>query len=368
MTLEEKQRKVRNGVNHREELKKHPELQQLFLEMTLNCNEYCRHCGSKCGDKDLGKPLTDKEIYDQMVLLKQQLVEDRAKRLPFLDITGGEPLLRKNMPELMGAIHKLGYSWGMTSNGLLIDRPMAIRLKKNGMYSVSISVDGTRETHEWFRRTENIYDRTLDSIRSLVSLKFGNVMATTVVHKRNINELDEIYKIVKSLGCDTWRIINLEPIGRAIDNSDIALEFKDYKTIIDFIKEKRKDELENNKVNPLDISYGCNHFLGIDNEYETRPWSFMCMAGISVAGIQYNGDVSGCLSIEHSDDTKQGNIRERSFYDIWKKEFKMFRGSKKADCNKCKDCPDRENCDGGGWHTYDIKNNEPRICMLEHLK
>jgi radical SAM protein with 4Fe4S-binding SPASM domain len=373
-TIKEKEQQFIKRIEYRESIKKHPKLKQLFIEMTLNCNEYCRHCGSKCGDKSLDKPLSDKEIYCQLLSLKKQLLKENIKSLPFLNITGGEPLLRKNMPELMGAINKLGYNWGITSNGILIDKEMALRLKRANMYSVSISLDGTRETHEWFRRTPNIYDRTLESIKTLVDTKFGNVMVTTVVHKRNINELEELYGVIKELGCDTWRIINLEPIGRAIDNQEIALSDDDYKKIIYFIKEKRHLESTNysseNKGDSgkyLDITYGCNHYLGLDNELEVRPWTFMCMAGISVAGIQYNGDVSGCLSIEHSEETRQGNIRERDFYDIWKSEFKMFRNNTKSECNKCSTCTEKSCCDGGGWHTYDIKNNTPRLCMYEIL-
>ena len=113
-----------------------PSLKSLFIEMTLNCNEHCRHCGSKCGDVAMENILTDKEIVDFLIDLK-----DKVEKTPFLNITGGEPLLRPGFTDLMHEISEMGYRWGMTTNGTLIDEQMVERLKYAGMKTVSISID-----------------------------------------------------------------------------------------------------------------------------------------------------------------------------------------------------------------------------------
>ena len=87
-------------IKYREQLRKEPELTSLFIEMTLQCNEHCRHCGSRCEYTNGDAPLTDFEIIQTLIDLKEDL-ELVKKPLPFLNITGGEPLLRPNLIPLM---------------------------------------------------------------------------------------------------------------------------------------------------------------------------------------------------------------------------------------------------------------------------
>ena len=104
---------------YKEELRKNPELRSLFIEMTLSCNEHCLHCGSNCGELRMENQLSDYEIIQTLIRLKDDLLKEK-KGLPFINVTGGEPLLRPHLCELMATISKLGYKWGMTSNGVLI--------------------------------------------------------------------------------------------------------------------------------------------------------------------------------------------------------------------------------------------------------
>jgi len=341
-----------------------PDLRTLFIEMTLNCNEHCRHCGSWCGDVKMEGTLSDEEILNMLEKLKGQLPRDEKGNIkyPYLNITGGEPLVRPGFVNLMKRITELGYRWGMTSNGLLINKSMAEDLKAAGLRTVSISLDGLRETHDWFRRSAGGYDKAIAAVKNLIEVGISSVMITTVVHKRNIDELDDIYKEVKKTGCNSWRIINVEPIGRAIGNKEIELERADYKRIIDFIIENRAKDTE------LDITFGCNHYLGPKKEREARRWYFLCTAGIYTAGIFYNGDIGACLDIERRPETIQGNIRNDDFYETWLNKFQIFRHDRTEESEKCKDCKHRRFCGGDGFHTWDIDNKEPRLCMFNEYK
>ena len=325
-----KERHLENLADYRRRLCLNPQLRSLFIEMTLNCNEHCRHCGSRCGDIKMQDTLTDEEILGVLSKLKEQVPISKKgnPKLPFLNVTGGEPLLRPGFVQLMKACHEMGYKWGMTSNGLLIDDEMVEKLKDAGMSSVSISLDGLKASHDWFRQREGVYEQALSSIERLAGEDFYNVMVTTVVHKHNIDELEEIYKVVKATGCDTWRVINVEPMGRALEDEEIRLDEGDYRRMIKIITDYRAMDRE------MDIMYGCNHFLGPSLEFETRPWYFMCYAGVYTGGIFYNGDIGGCLDIERRPETIQGNVRTDDFYTTWLRRFEIFRTDRTADHGK----------------------------------
>ena len=122
---------------------KNPQLQQLFLELTQTCNLSCFFCGSKCNEH---------KIFDELSLQESKKLLDKIKNdfgtNVFIVLTGGEPFLRKDLFEICDYIHKLGFSWGMTTNATLIDDEKAQRLCDYGIYSVAVSLDGTKFTHD----------------------------------------------------------------------------------------------------------------------------------------------------------------------------------------------------------------------------
>jgi radical SAM protein with 4Fe4S-binding SPASM domain len=131
---------------------------------------------------------------------------------------------------------------------------------------------------------------------------------------------------------DSWRVINLEPIGRALEYPDLMLTKEDYRRLFAFIYQKRMERMP--------VTYGCSHFLGLDLERELRGWYFFCGAGIHVASIMCNGDIGACLDIERRPETIQGNIFRDSFTDVWKNRFKIFRRPMSDFNEKCRVCPE----------------------------
>ena len=95
-----------------------PKLYNLFWETTLRCNAKCKHCGSKAGENvELQEELTTEEIKNTL----QSIANKYNANEILLNITGGEPLVRTDLFEVMKLAKKLGYHWGMTTNGILID-------------------------------------------------------------------------------------------------------------------------------------------------------------------------------------------------------------------------------------------------------
>lgn len=341
---------MRQLAAYRRELRNAPKLKFLFLELTLRCNERCIHCGSRCGDLP-GEELTLEQYKAFLDIIKHDFGTEDIQ----LCITGGEPLLRKDFFDIMGYAHSLGFRWGMTSNGSLIDNETAARLADCGMGTVSISLDGMRKSHDAFRQTPGGWDKAMQGIHALIDRNaFRAVQVTTVVHKGNIDELEELYEYLCGVDIDSWRLLTIEPIGRAKD-AGISLDAVDYRRMFDFIREKRRENMP--------VLYGCTHYLGLDYEREVRDWYFLCNAGIYTAGIRTNGDIGACLDIEMRPELLEGNILKDDFTQVWKNGFRAYRTNLYRRSEKCSACDEREFCGGGSFHSWDFDKNEQCVCF-----
>ena len=341
--------------DYRTTLMTEPKLRNLFLELTLRCNEHCLHCGSHCGDVK-----SEELTVEQYRTFLEQVKEDMTTEGKMLCITGGEPLLRKEFFDIMGAAHELGFSWGMTSNATLIDDSVAKDLKRVGMGTISVSIDGLEETHDAFRRTPGGYKKAMSGIESLLRVGgFQNVQVTTVVTHQNIGQLDELYKILNEIDIDSWRVINMEPMGRAKQHPELLLTPDDYKTIFEFIRNKR--------IAGEPVTYGCSHYLGMEYEREVRDWYYLCTAGLYTASITANGDIIACLDIERRPEFVQGNVLKDRFSEVWKNKFQIFRRDLSDDNEVCSKCEHKDFCHGDAYHSWDFDNNKPLVCFKDIL-
>ena len=346
-----KERNMDMLADHIRGLYRNPDLRQLFLELTLRCNEHCFHCGSNC------MPQSGEELsVDEYRRILEEVKEDFDLRRLYLCITGGEPLLRPEFFDILGYAHVLGYRWGMTTNATLVTPEVAHRLAESGMLTVSVSIDGLRETHDRLRGLPGGYDAAMRGIQNLIDEKaFQNVQVTTVVNNENIGELDDLFRVMDGLDIDSWRVINLEPIGRALQWPGRMLTPEDYRRLFSFIREKR--------LAGYPVEYGCSHYLGPELEGELRDWYWLCNAGIYTASIMANGDVGACLDIERRPETVQGNVREARFRDIWESRFELFRKDLSSESEYCHGCSHADHCRGDAHHSWDYDKNEPRLCF-----
>ena len=148
-----------NFYEYRKRLNKLHPLRSLFFEMTLRCNARCEHCGSSCGDVIQKDEITKEEIFKVLEDIKNAGIYN--PRTVMLNITGGEPLLRQDLFEIMNYANKLGFDWGMVTNGVLISEKNIKKMMKTGMKTISISLDGMANTHESFRHLpKGSFDKT----------------------------------------------------------------------------------------------------------------------------------------------------------------------------------------------------------------
>ena len=350
-----KEKHLTKLAEYQKELCRKPQLRHLFLELTLRCNEHCFHCGSSCGDVR-SQEMT---VQDYRKLL-DEVKEDFDISRMMLCITGGEPLLRKDFFEILGYADALGYKWGMTSNATLITPETAHRLAQCGMKTISVSIDGLEKTHDELRGLKGAYRKAMEGIQNLIDEEaFDNIQITTVINRKNISELDALFEIMKEIDIDSWRVIHLEPIGRALQRPDLMLEKDDYIRLFDFIRQKRKEGY------PLE--FGCSHYLGPEYEAEVREWYWLCNAGVYTASVMANGDIGACLDIERREETIQGNIYRDRFSDVWRDRFEIFRRDLSKESVTCRECSHARFCRGDARHSWDYDRMRPMVCMKDIL-
>ncbi len=339
----------------RKELKKH-ELKGLFLEVTSRCNARCEHCGSSCGDFIPKDEITKEEIWSVL----DDIAAHYNPRKIMLFVTGGEPLVKKDLFEIMAYATKLGFYWGMTTNGMLIDEKVVQKMAETDMKTVSVSIDGLQELHESFRKVPGSFPKIIKGIKLMLECpSIAEVQVTTCVNKKNLEQLPEILKLVKEIGVKNWRLIEIDPIGRAKDNDELLLDSKGFTKMFNFLFKTRCENPD------MKIMYGCGHYFGKDVNIALNNSVFTCFTGYWVASILSNGDIFGCPDIERLPQLIEGNIRKDSFVDVWENGFKRYRRINRTSNKKCKACPDWKLCLGDAFHTWDFKKRKPNFCVRE---
>jgi len=336
------------------QLVKH-DLQDLFWECTLTCNAACKHCGSNAERKKYDGELSTDEIVKAFAQIAKAMSASKI----LINVTGGEPLLRKDLCEVMSYASSLGFHWGMTSNGMLFNDEIIDKLKNANMETISISIDGIGKTHDEFRGVAGSYEKILENIEKLKKAKFvKHLQVTTIFHKGNFAELEQLYDMVSRLGLDSWRVGIIDPIGRGRKNEDLLLDGIEIIQLLDFIKRK-------NKKGKLRIAYACPGFLGLDYEKTVRGYYFYCRTGINVASILHNGDLFVCPNVERRPEFIQGNIRIDSFADVWNNKYTQYRTLNRTRCDYCEKCEQWEYCLGGAYHTWDFENSLQKRCPYD---
>lgn len=331
----------------------HP-LREVMWECTLRCNLHCRHCGSDCHTVAAQK---DMPIEDFLKVLDSVKRSGADTHKVMITITGGEPLMRPDLEVCGRAIYDMEFPWGMVSNGLFLTPQRFRRLLAAGLHSITISLDGLENLHNWMRGNEKSFERVSQAIDLLVaepSIKFDFV---TCVNRRNYPTLPQIRDFLIEKGVKAWRLFSIFPVGRAAQDPEMYLRPEEFKGMFDFIKQTRKEGI-------IKASYGCEGFLG-NYEGEVRDHFFMCHAGITTGSVLADGSISACPSIRA--DYTQGNIYKDDFMDVWEHRYQAYRHREWMRKDECKDCKHFRFCRGNGMHLRDDKG-KLLFCHLKRLK
>lgn len=301
-------------------------------EVTMGCNMRCGHCGSSCAGALPGQLSTEEalDLCDQIAELG----------LMWITLSGGEPLTRADTPELVKRLSQNGVLVNMITNGWLLDKKMAQRLKENGISTVAISIDGVPEIHDKIRM-KGAFEHARQAFAAMTELGIQTGAVTTIT-KQNIDILPDLKEELIRMGVKTWQVQIGLPMGNLKKRPDWLLEPRQVRDIIDFCYNTAKEGRI--RIYPADcIGYYSSKDLETRRiSYQSDGYSLWdgCNAGVRGFGILHDGSILGCTSIR-SKEFVEGNIRERKLRDIWEDEnaFKWRRHLTKdklsGSCRKC---------------------------------
>jgi radical SAM protein with 4Fe4S-binding SPASM domain len=329
-------------------------LRYLFWESTHACNLRCRHCGSDC---TVARP--DELTTEEIKAAFSSIAGDYDARSVMVAVTGGEPLVRKDVFEVMGHASSLGFPWGMVTNGMLVDDAAIEKCRQAGMSTVTVSVDGLKEAHELIRRGGS-FERTLEALRLFKeSGYFSVVQATTCVSQYNMGDLAGLYDLFSRMKIDEWRLLTISRIGRAREDPRLMLPPAQLRSLLSFIAERRKEK-------GLRVTFEEEGFLGTEFEGKVRDALYFCPAGINIASILCNGDIGACPNLPRQ--FVQGNIRKDRFRDVWETGYGNMRDLEWKHKGPCIGCKWWEFCRGNSMHLWDFETGMPYMCHLNALK
>ena len=280
--------------------------------ITRKCNLRCEHCYISAGR--IGKAEARDELStEECFAVIDQLCEVNSEAL--LILTGGEPLLRKDVFEIARHAGGRGLWVVVGTNGVMITEGLVERIAAAGIKGLSLSLDSLDpDVHDRFRGVQGAWDNTVEGSEVLRCAGLPFIIQTTI-GDHNADEILEIARMAHRLGARVFNLYFLVPAGRGAFISDITPQKYEetLQRLIAMQKEFAGAMLVNAKCAP--------HFQRV--LYERDPSSpFLkafaggaggCPAGTHYVGIRPNGDVTPCPYLP----VYGGNLREKSFREIW---------------------------------------------------
>jgi len=314
----------------------------------------CLHCGSDCAADHSAKDLPFEDFLKAILPLKEVYKKDSIT----VAISGGEPLVRKDLPDCGRILREHGFRWGIVTNGYEYTPDIHEKLLTAGLGSITVSLDGLEPVHNWLRANDQSFERAVNALSLITSSNRLVYDVVTCVNQKNIHELEEFRQFLISRKIKAWRLFTISPIGRAANNDVLYLTREQIKQLMDFITRSRADKR-------ITVTFCCESYLG-EYERKVRDSYFFCRAGIHIASVLVDGSISACPNINRS--FAQGNIYRDDFLDVWNNRFEVMRDRKWAKTGICKNCDVFKNCDGGAMHQWNEKKDSIMTCIYKQLQ
>ena len=191
------------------------ELREIDINVTNLCNLTCVYC-SYASTPGRDEPALDADVI-------AGLLDDAARAgNKVVHFSGGEPVIRRDMPDLIAHAASLGFKMRMHSNGMLLTEPKLAELRAAGLRQVLVSLDGPRDQHDWHRRREGLWPKTIQGIRNAVALGF-DVRVNSVATTRNVGDIASLMPLVSELGAATFSVFYMIPVGRGAEHPELMV-------------------------------------------------------------------------------------------------------------------------------------------------
>jgi radical SAM protein with 4Fe4S-binding SPASM domain len=291
-------------------------IKEIDLYVTNKCNSKCKHCMFSSGEKEM------REM--KLSEIKKVLIEGKKLGATELHITGGEPLFRKDILEILRISRRLNYYIRFQSNLTLFTESFMKDIKEL-VNEILTSIDGLEETHDYIR-FKGSFKLTTDWIKRLKKEGF-RVIVASVISKYNYKDISEIIKLTSSLNVDSHLFVYATPAGNM--KKENCLDIKEWREQISLIKKTYK------KIKPLmDVTYEEN-MIHVDDEYLASKNKCRLRLKDHVIVLS-NGDIFPCL-VFFGTDKRMGNVRKQSLKEIWENSpMWKFYDKDPKECINCK--------------------------------
>jgi radical SAM protein with 4Fe4S-binding SPASM domain len=283
-------------------------------ELTRSCNLRCDHCGSAAGEARAGELSTAEclDVVQQLADLECQLIT----------LSGGEPTLRADWESIARAAIARGITVNMVTNGTTVTGALARRIADAGLANVAVSLDGTERLHNEVRG-EGSFRRAAAGLRALAAAGVTTAVLTQL-NRATAEALDETHALAVELGASMWRLQLAKPMGRLKCRTTLIAprDLLDVLPRLSGIKQS----------SPIEVAVGdsIGYFGPADSVLRSRsqeprgmrgPWGG-CQAGRFAIGIESDGGVKACLSLQAKsegghDPFREGDLRRQRLAEIW---------------------------------------------------
>jgi len=279
-------------------------------ELTLACDLACRHCGSRAG-RARPDELTTAEAID----LAEQLADLGLKECT---VIGGEAYLREDWVDIVRTLVNRGVRTTMTTGGRGVTPELARSMREAGLDSVSVSIDGLEETHDYLRAVKGSHAQALAALDHMRAEGIA-VSVNTQICVPTMRELEPLLEILGEKKLFAWQIQLTVAMGRAADEPDLLLQPYQMVEVMPMVSRiwARGRELGIRLWPGSNIGYfgPYEHNLRFDSPDRHQHG---CGAGRDSIGIEANGDIKGCPSLP-TEHYVGGNVRHDRLVDIWER-------------------------------------------------
>lgn len=319
---------------------------------TRRCNLACRHCYSDSRDRDYQGEMDTEE--------GRRFIKDLAAfGVPALLLSGGEPLTRPDLLELISFGRELGLKITLSTNGTLITAPIAKQLRDAGVTYVGVSLDGIGATHDRFRGERGAFERTRAGIRALRAEGVRTGLRLTLA-RQTIEELEGLFGFAEEEGIARICFYHLAPVGRGRESDLLRPEVT--RAGIDRILAATDDFAR--RGFPMEILTVDGHFDGVylylrllerDPERAEKVlaqlrWNGGALnsTGVGIGCVNWEGQVHPDQFLRH---VVLGSVRERPFSVIWSdasnEVLAALRSKRERLGGRCAGCRFIDACGGG---------------------
>jgi len=302
---------------------------------------FCDHCYRDAGDK-ISEELSTAEA-------RKMIQEIKKAGFKIMIFSGGEPVMRSDIYDLGRYATELGLRVVLGTNGTLITREVAGRLKESGFMAAGVSLDSLNpEKNNAFRKLDDAFNLTVQGMKNLREAGLPFQIHTTVMDW-NVKELEAITDFAVEIGAMAHHIFFLVPTGRGVNIEEEALRVVKYEKTISRLLEKQREV-------DIEIKPTCAPQFMRTADKKGIPMRFSrgCLAGISYCIISPRGDVQPCAYLN----IPLGNVCEKPFDEIWRESRVLQELRTMEYKGKCGVCDYKTKCGGCRARAYYYSNGD----------